>query len=47
MTLLKCIIIKIKTNFISNVEGIVDLKEKKGICSYNIDSVTNIKGNFK
>ena len=47
MTLLKCIIIKIKTNFISNVEGIVDLKEKEWICSFNIDSVTNVKGNFK
>jgi hypothetical protein len=29
------------------VEGIVDLKEKEWICSFNIDSVTNVKGNFK
>ena len=27
--------------------GIVDLKEKEGIYSFNIDSVTNVKGNFK
>ena len=47
MTLLKCIIIKIKTNFISNVEGIVDLKEKEWICSFNIDNNNNVKINFK
>ena len=29
------------------MEGIVDLKEKEWICSFNIDSVTNVKGNFK
>ena len=27
--------------------GIVDLKEKEWICSFNIDSVTNVKGNSK
>ena len=27
--------------------GIVDLKEKEGIYSFNIDSVTNVKRNFK
>ena len=27
--------------------GIVDLKEKEGICSFNIDSINNVKGNFK
>ena len=27
--------------------GIIDLKEKEGICRFNIDSVTNVKGNFR
>ena len=27
--------------------GIVDLKEKEVICSFNIDSITNVKGNFR
>ena len=27
--------------------GLVDLKEKEVICSFNIDSITNVKGNFK
>ena len=26
--------------------SLIDLKEKEGICSFNIDSVTNVKGNF-
>ena len=45
MVLLKCITIKVKTNFISNEELLI--KKKESICSFNIDSVTNVKGNFK
>ena len=44
MVLLKCITIKVKTNFISNEELLI--KKKESICSFNIDSVTIVKGNF-
>ena len=27
--------------------GLVDLKEKEGICSFNTDSITSVKGNFR
>ena len=45
MVLLKCITIKVKTNFISNEELLI--KKKESICSFNIDSVTIVKGNFR